>query len=149
MTNRRIRTFLGIQTLGICLSLVIFILNGPKFQNLLLRSSQEVTLAIYQAIIVISRAMPFRVFAAAQAMLYIGLISQNFFFIELGELNLQTYVIDSVLQLLLFALLILASHSREMKVRRQYNQQRIIKVEIKKTAELLGRLVPLHVLAGL
>ena len=84
-----------------------------------------------------------------QALLYAGLISQNFFFIEEGELDLPTYVIDSILQLLLFALLLLASHSREMKVRRQYNQQRIVRVEIKKTAELLGRLVPQHVLAGL
>lgn len=118
MTSRRIRVFLAFQIVGICFSLVIFILNGPRFQNLLLRSSQEVTLAIYQAIIVISRAIPFRVFVGVQALLYVGLISQNFFFIEEGELNLQTYVIDSILQLLLFALLILASHSREMKVRR-------------------------------
>lgn len=64
-------------------------------------------------------------------------------------LNLQTYVIDSVLQLVLFALLILASHSREMKVRRQYNQERIIEVEIQNTEDLLGKLVPLHVLAGI
>ena len=36
-----------------------------------------------------------------------------------------------------------------MKVRRQYNQQRIIEVEIEKTEDLLGKLVPLHVLAGI
>ena len=88
LTTRHIRMFLVIQTIGSALSLVIFILNGPRFQNLLLRSSQEVTLAIYQAIIVISRALPFRVFVGVQAMLYVGLISQNFFFIGLGELNL-------------------------------------------------------------
>jgi len=110
--------------------MVFFILNGPKFQNFLLRSSQQVSLGIYQVIIVISRAIPFRVFASVQVILYIALISQNYFFIELQVLNLQTYVIDSVLQLVLFALLILASHNREMKVRRQYNQQRIIEVEI-------------------
>ena len=55
------------------------------------------TLGIYQAIIVISRAIPFRVFASVQIILYIALISQNFFFISLQVLNLQTYVIDSVL----------------------------------------------------
>lgn len=121
LTSQGIMMFLVIQIIGIAFSMVFFILNGPKFQNFLLRSSQQVTLGIYQAIIVISRAIPFRVFASVQVILYIALISQNFFFIELQVLNLQTYVIDSVLQLVLFALLILASHSREMKVRRQYN----------------------------
>ena len=141
--------FLFIQIIGIAFSMIFFILNGPKFENFLLRSSQQVTLGIYQAIIVISRAIPFRVFASVQVILYCALISQNFFFIELQVLNLQTYVIDSVLQLVLFALLILASHSREMKVRRQYNQERIIEVEIQNTEDLLGKLVPLHVLAGI
>lgn len=121
LTSQGIMVFLFIQIVGIAISMVFFILNGPKFQNFLLRSSQQVTLGIYQAIIVISRAIPFRVFASVQVILYIALISQNYFFIELQVLNLQTYVIDSVLQLVLFALLILASHNREMKVRRQYN----------------------------
>ena len=53
-----------IQIVGIGISMIFFILNGPKFQNFLLRSSQQVTLGIYQAIIVISRAIPFRVFAS-------------------------------------------------------------------------------------
>jgi hypothetical protein len=118
LTSQGIMIFLVIQIIGIAFSMVFFILNGPKFQNFLLRSSQQMTHGIYQAIIVISRAIPFRVFASVQVILYIALISQNFFFIELQVLNLQTYVIDSVLQLVLFALLILASHSREMKVRR-------------------------------
>ena len=138
-----------IQIIGIAVSMIFFIINGPKFRNFLLRSSQQVTLGIYQAIIIISKAIPFRVFASVQIILYIALICQNFFFIDLDVINLQTYVIDSILQLVLFALLILASHSREMKVRRQYNQKRIIDVEIEKTQELLGKLLPKHILAGI
>ena len=133
LASQGIMIFLLIQIIGIAVSMVFFILNGPKFQNFLLRPSQQVTLGIYQAIIVISRAIPFRVFLSVQIILFIALITQNFFFIDLNVLNIQTYVIDSILQLVLFALLILASHSREMKVRRQYNQERIIEVEIEKT----------------
>ena len=64
LTSNGIMVFLVIQIIGIGVSMVFFILNGPKFQNFLLRSSQQVTLGIYQAIIVISRAIPFRVFAS-------------------------------------------------------------------------------------
>ena len=149
LTSQGIMIFLVIQIIGIAISMVFFLMNGPKFRNFLLRSSQQVTLGIYQAIIVISKAIPFRVFASLQIILYIALISQNFFFIGIDVLNVQTYVIDSILQLVLFALLILASHSREMKVRRQYNQKRIIEVEIEKTQELLGKLMPKHFLAGI
>ena len=138
-----------IQIIGIAVSMIFFIINGPKFRNFLLRSSQQVTLGIYQAIIIISKAIPFRVFASVQIILYIALICQNFFFIDLDVINLQTYVIDSILQLVFFALLILASHSREMKVRRQYNQKRIIDVEIEKTQELLSKLLPKHILEGI
>lgn len=116
-----INWYLMVQIGGIALSMVLFILNGPKFQNFLLRSSQQVTLGLYQIIISISRAIPFRVFSSVQIILYFALITQNFFFIELDLINLQTFIIDSVLQLVFFTLLILASHNREMKVRRQYN----------------------------
>ena len=149
LTSQGVMIFLVIQIIGIAISMVFFLMNGPKFRNFLLRSSQQVTLGIYQAIIVISKAIPFRVFASLQIILYIALISQNFFFIDIDVLNVQTYVIDSILQLVLFALLILASHNREMKVRRQYNQKRIIEVETEKTQELLGKLMPKHVLAGI
>ena len=149
LTSQGVMIFLMIQIIGIAVSMIFFIINGPKFRNFLLRSSQQVTLGIYQAIIIISKAIPFRVFASVQIILYIALICQNFFFIDLDVINLQTYVIDSILQLVLFALLILASHSREMKVRRQYNQKRIIDVEIEKTQELLSKLLPKHILEGI
>ena len=40
----------------------------------------------------------------------------------------------------------MASHNREMKLRKVYNHERILEVEIEKTEELLSRLVPIHVL---
>jgi class 3 adenylate cyclase len=38
---------------------------------------------------------------------------------------------------------------REMTMRKQYNRNKILDVEIKKTDELLSKLVPVHVLRGL
>jgi class 3 adenylate cyclase len=38
---------------------------------------------------------------------------------------------------------------REMTMRKQYNRNKIVDVEIKKTDELLSKLVPVHVLRGL
>jgi len=64
LTPQSVMTYLVIQVIGIAASMVFFILNGPKFRNFLLRSSQLVTLAIYQAK-VFSRAIPFRVYACA------------------------------------------------------------------------------------
>ena len=36
----------------------------------------------------------------------------------------------------------ISSHGREMKVRKAYNVKRIIEVEIEKTEDALGKLVP-------
>lgn len=40
LTSQGIMVFLVIQIIGIATSMVFFILNGPKFQNFLIRSSQ-------------------------------------------------------------------------------------------------------------
>ena len=88
LTKKSIMCFLIVQIIGIGFSMLFFILNGPGFQNFLMRSAQEVTLSIYQAIIIISRTIPFRIFFGIQFILYIGMIYQNFFFIAQNEINL-------------------------------------------------------------
>lgn len=40
-------------------------------------------------------------------------------------------------------------HAREMRSRKIYNNDRIIEVEIKRTEELVSKLVPEHVLQGI
>jgi hypothetical protein len=44
---------------------------------------------------------------------------------------------------------VLLIHGREMRSRKIYNNDRIIDVEIKRTEELLSKLVPEHVLQGI
>jgi hypothetical protein len=46
-------------------------------------------------------------------------------------------------------LLVVNSYFREMAQRKQYNNERIIDIEIEKTEDLLSKLVPFHVLAGI
>lgn len=76
-------------------------------------------------------------------------MSLTFWFYVGTESNLQTFFIDTLLNLIYVIFLIVSSHNREMKVRKQYNAKRIIEVEIDKTEELLGKLVPAHVLTGI
>lgn len=47
------------------------------------------------------------------------------------------------------ALLTINSYFREMSQRKQYNNERIIDIEIEKTEDLLSKLVPFHVLSGI
>ena len=44
---------------------------------------------------------------------------------------------------------VLLSYNREMKLRKDYNREKIIEVEYDKTEELLSKLVPQHVLKGI
>jgi hypothetical protein len=46
-------------------------------------------------------------------------------------------------------MVIMNVYFREMAQRKQYNNERIIDVEIEKTEDLLSKLVPYHVLAGI
>jgi hypothetical protein len=46
-------------------------------------------------------------------------------------------------------MLVVNSYFREMQQRKQYNSERIIDIEIEKTEDLLSKLVPFHVLAGI
>lgn len=47
------------------------------------------------------------------------------------------------------SLLTINSYFREMGQRKQYNNERIIDIEIEKTEDLLSKLVPFHVLSGI
>jgi hypothetical protein len=38
---------------------------------------------------------------------------------------------------------------REMKMRHQFNNERILEVETEKSEENMGKLVPIHILAGI
>ena len=63
--------------------------------------------------------------------------------------DIMTLITNQVIFVICLLLLGLMSFNREMTMRKQYNRDRIVDVEIKKTDELLSKLVPVHVLGGL
>jgi uncharacterized membrane protein len=137
------------QSVGILLSMCLFFLNGPKFHKAQLsKQAHQATFVVFQTIVFISRVIPFRAYIFVQVLMF-GTITAAFFFYVGAEDNVQTYIIDTVLNLVYVTLLVVSSHNREMRVRKQYNAKRIIEVEIDKTEELLGKLVPAHVLLGI
>ena len=65
------------------------------------------------------------------------------------QVDIMTLITNQVIFVICLLLLGLMSFNREMTMRKQYNRDRIVDVEIKKTDELLSKLVPVHVLGGL
>jgi len=61
----------------------------------------------------------------------------------------MTLLTNMIIFLICLTQLILMMFNREMQMRKQYNRDRIIDVEIEKNDELLSKLVPVHVLRGL
>ena len=59
---------------------------------------------------------------------------------------MQTYIADSLLIICYGFFFVQLIYNREMRSRKIYNNDRIIDVEIKRTEELLSKLVPEHVL---
>lgn len=66
-----------------------------------------------------------------------------------GQVDVMTLLTNLVIFLVCVLQLGLMMFRREMQMRKQYNRDRIIDVEIEKNDELLSKLVPVHVLRGL
>jgi hypothetical protein len=65
------------------------------------------------------------------------------------QVDTMTLLTNLIIYLICLVQLFLIMFNREMQMRKQYNRDRIIDVEIEKNDELLSKLVPLHVLRGL
>jgi len=76
-------------------------------------------------------------------------IAHNFF--EVGEaiINMEIFVVESLMNVIFVCFLLLMIYNREMRSRKIYNNERIIEVEIRRTEEHLNKMVPEHALAGI
>ena len=81
--------------------------------------------------------------------MFVVLLLQNYWHIVKSTINVQTYIADSALIIIYGFFYLILIHGREMRSRKIYNNDRIIDVEIKRTEELLSKLVPEHVLQGI
>ena len=129
-------------------SLLGFIWSGPLYQNTLSWDSQNLTLCLYQTVLLLSRCCPFRAFAVVQTLIFGAYMIENYFFWAEGKVTLLNYAMNSVVELVYTVFLALIALSREIAVRGNYNYMRIVQVEIERTQEHLHRLVPCHVLTG-
>ena len=111
--------------------------------------SQQFTLALYVMTVFASKGVSFRIFCGMMAVMFLGHIIQNYFYILNKTINVGTFIVDGLLNIILAVFFIISSYNREMKLRKTYNHERIIEVEIEKTEELLSKLVPIHVLQGI
>ena len=62
---------------------------------------------------------------------------------------MHTFIFYGIVNVIIAIFFILLSYNREMKLRKDYNREKIIEVEYDKTEELLSKLVPQHVLKGI
>ena len=92
------------------------------------------------------RSFQFRELSSLLLVMFIVLLTQNYWHIVQNTINIQTYIADSALIIIYGFFYLILIHGREMRSRKIYNNDRIIDVEIKRTEELLSKLVPEHVL---
>ena len=147
--TRQVYYGVAVLYLSIIFSIVVFVLIGPVYQNLIYRESQLVTFALYLMISFNCRSFQFRELSSLLFVTFIVLLIQNYWHIMQNIINLQTYIADSALIIIYGYFYILMIHQREMRSRKMYNNDRIVEVEVKRTEELLSKLVPEHVLQGI
>ena len=149
MNQKHVNVAIVIFYAGFILSMVLYVLIGPIFTNLIFRESQLVTFALYFMTVFNCRTWQFRTIVSLMILMFLTLLFQNFFHITIQSINVQTYIADSILIVIYGILFSLFAYTREMQSRKVYNNDRIVNVEIKKTEDQLQKMVPEHVLAGI
>ena len=137
------------QMFYFCVSFIVFIGIGPLMLNLVFRESLEVTFASYMMLAFLTRSFQFKNYAILIVTLSIAFTVHNFFEVKEDIINMQTFVVESLMNLIFVGFLLSVIYNREMRSRKIYNNERIIEVEIRRTEELLNKMVPEHALAGI
>ena len=147
--TRQVYYGVAVLYLSLIFSVVVFVAIGPSYKSLIVRESQLVTYALYLMIAFNCRSFQFRELSSLLFVMFMTLLIQNYWHIEEKSINIQTFIADSALIVIYGFFFVLLIHGREMRSRKIYNNDRIIDVEIKRTEELLSKLVPEHVLQGI
>lgn len=130
-------------------SFAVIIIIGPVVNNFIYREAIEVTFAMYMMLAFLTRSFQFKIYAALISSMSGMFVLHNYVAVLKQTVNLQTYVIESLMNLIFVGFLIMVIYTREMKHRKTYNSERIIEVEIRRTEEMLNKLVPEHALIGI
>ena len=74
--------------LSIIFSIVVFVMIGPAYRNLVYRESQLVTFALYMMISFNCRSFQFRELSSLLILIFIILLVQNYWHIEQNTINI-------------------------------------------------------------
>ena len=113
--------WVGAQVVGVVFSAGLFLLVGPKFLDFLSRDAQGATLVVYQTLLFVSRATPFKAFAFMQFVLWLALFVQNYFSAQAAIVDARTCIIDSWINCIYAFSLVIVAHNQEMNYRKSYN----------------------------
>ena len=144
----------GLLLIQSCINFVISIVlsliqNFFFMKNSMLRSSTKLQLVVVVLLIYVFKSYPVRyTFFLYLATLTVWIIAEIVFGVKKEEDNL-TILTNVLILMICIILLSFMQFKREMTMRKQYNRNKILDVEIEKTDELLSKLVPVHVLRGL
>ena len=114
--------------------------------TLLDKSALIVTLQVYQTIFWTSYGIPFKVFMIMQICLWMIITERDFFSKNSDKDDMRENLMQSWFNLICTIAIIKACHYRDMQERSHYNQRKIIQVEIERSEELIGKLIPSHVM---
>ena len=137
------------QAMNFVISFGFIIGIGPLVQNLVYRESLEVTFAMYMMLAFLTRSFQFKSYAILIILLSIAFTVHNMFEVEEKIINMQNYIIESLMNFIFVTFLLTVIYNREMRSRKAYNSERIVEVEIRRTEELLNKLVPENALAAI
>lgn len=104
---------------------------------------------MYMMLAFLTRSFQFKNYAILIITLSLSFTFHNLFEVKEGIINMQNYVIESIMNIVFVFFLLSVIYNREMRSRKIYNSERIIEVEIRRTEELLNKLVPEHALVGI
>lgn len=115
----------------------------------MVRESSKMEIIFVLLLVFTIRSYPVRYTLVIMILLFIVWAVMEVLYGTSRQEDTMTLLTNLIIYLICIVQLFLIMFNREMQMRKQYNRDRIIDVEIEKNDELLSKLVPLHVLRGL
>lgn len=137
-------------SINFLISTVFAIIQGFFFkQDFMVRETSKMEIVVVVLLLFTIRSYPVRYTLIIMFLLITVWAVMEVIYGTSRQVDTMTLLTNLIIYLISVLQLILMMFNREMQMRKQYNRDRIIDVEIEKNDELLSKLVPLHVLRGL
>ena len=136
--------------LNFSISLVFAVIQIFFFKkDFTVRTASKAEILVVMLLLFSIKSQPVRYTLFVMAIVIILWAVIEVMFAQWGQVDVMTLLTNLIIFLVCLLQLSMMMFRREMQMRKQYNRDRIIDVEIEKNDELLSKLVPVHVLRGL